>query len=103
MLKLYNLLLGLVFLSMPVVADTTGKGKIIFTQGHIVPSCRTVQHKENITGIIRNFRIQDIPNDNVQSIVLSALMANRDVAIFYDQNTTSGCGAEPRITYVSVY
>jgi hypothetical protein len=88
----------------PAFADSTSVGKIIYTQGHVAPSCRTVQHKENATGQIRNFRIQEIAGkDDVGAIVLSALLANRDVAIVYDPAQTTGCGGEPKILYVTIY
>ncbi len=104
MFKSYMIIGILPLLAFSVAAETTEKGKIIFTQGHTVPSCRTVQHKENATGTIRHFRIADIPtDDDIGGIVLSALMANRDVTIYYEQNRTSGCGTEPRIIYTTVY
>ena len=85
-------------------AETTGKGKIVFTQGHTGASCRTVAHKENETGVQRYFRIADVASDdNVAAIVLSALMANRDTTITFEPGQTTGCGTEPKIIYITVF
>jgi hypothetical protein len=89
--------------SVNVFSDTSGKGKITFTQGHVSPNCRTVEHKAN-GGAVKYFRIAEIEgSDDISSIVLAALMANRDVDIYYDPAQTSGCGNEPKILYVTVY
>jgi len=104
MIKVIILFIAILTVSMPSVAETTGKGKIVFTQGHTSPNCRTVLHKANGTGVQKYFRIADVPgNDDVQSIMLAALMAKRDVNIFYEPGQTTGCGEEPRIVYVTVY
>ncbi len=82
----------------------TGRGKIIQTQGHVAESCRTVGYKSNSTNEIQYFRIQaGSGSEDIQTIILAALIANRDVSIYYDSNVTSGCGPESRITYVTVY
>lgn len=86
-------------------ADSTQKGKVVYTQGHASPNCRTVLHKENATGVERHFRIAAVPGgqDDISSILLSALIASRDVQIFYNPGQTSGCGPEPAINYVTIY
>jgi hypothetical protein len=85
-------------------ADQTAVGKIIYTQGHVAPSCRTVQHKEIGTGVIRHFRISDVAgHDDVGAVILSALLANRDVVIVFDPTQTSGCGGEPKVLYVTIF
>lgn len=84
--------------------ETTAKGKIVFTQGHRVPDCRTVEHVENATGTVRFFRIQDVQgHDDVSAVALSALMSGRDTTITYDPAVTTGCGSEPSIEYITVY
>ncbi|WP_445365609.1 hypothetical protein ACJJJB_01730 [Microbulbifer sp. ANSA001] len=88
-----------------VSADSTNvRGKIIFTEGHHSPNCRTVQLESKSTGELLAFRIQDDEgSDDIQSIVLAALMGNREVMITYDPEITSGCGTNPRILYVRIY
>ena len=94
----------LLLMLSPLKADQTAKGKIIFTQGHYVPDCRVVKHQENISGIERTFRIQDVAgDDDINAVLLSALMASRDVVINYDLGVTTGCGTEPRLSHVTVY
>lgn len=84
--------------------ESTEMGKIVFTEGHISPSCRQVQHKENDSGIVRTFRIQNVDtDDDVSSVVLAALVSGRDVKIWYDASITSGCGTQPRINYIRLF
>lgn len=99
------LLISIAAFSSAIYAfETTGKGKIISTQGHVSPNCRTVAFKENDTNIVKAFRIQDIPtDDDISAVALSALMANRDASISYEPAVTSGCGTEPRILFITVY
>jgi hypothetical protein len=84
---------------------STQIGKIVQTQGHISPPCRTVQHKETATGIVRSFRLTDVAggHDDISSTALAALVANRDVVVSYDPAVTSGCGGESAIQYISIY
>ena len=85
-------------------AETTGKGKIISVQGHIAPNCRTVEHRENETGEVRLFRILDVgANDDIGSIATSALLENRDTTIAFEEEKTTGCGPEPRITSIKIF
>jgi len=94
----------LVFSQTALARETTGMGKIIYTQGHINPACRTVSHKENDTGIQRAFRISSVASDDdVGAAVMSALLANRDTTISYEPGETTGCGTEPKIIYITVY
>jgi hypothetical protein len=83
----------------------TQRGKILTTQGHVVPSCRMVLFQENATGNQRWFRILDNAGarDDISAVVLTALTTNRDVAIHYDPAVTTGCGPEPKIQIISVY
>lgn len=103
-MKLMFTLSILLVASVNVQADMTEKGKIMQTEGHSTPNCRTVVHKENVSGIQRTFRIKEaqVPDD-ISSIILTALVAQKDVAIFYDPAVTTGCGAEPKISYVRLY
>ncbi|MFT5162413.1 MAG: hypothetical protein ACI9FJ_000989 [Alteromonadaceae bacterium] len=90
--------------SISCMAESTGKGKIIYTQGHMSPACRTVSHKTNDTGLVKYFRIAAVAgDDDIQSVVLAALMADRDVDIFYDPAQTTGCGTEPAIVFATVF
>ena len=86
-------------------ADATPRGKIIQTEGHVYANCRTVVFKENATGNTKAFRILDTTqgDDDVSSVVLTALVSQKDVTIFYEPNVTTGCGTEPRILYVTIY
>ena len=104
MFKHFSHLILLGLISMPTLAAETAKGKIIFTQGHVVANCRTVKFRENQTGRESYFRIADTTNNvDVSAVVLAAMPANRDVTIFYYTNKTSGCGTEPRIEYITVF
>lgn len=90
--------------SINVQADMTAKGKIIRTEGHTTPNCRTVVHQENVSGIQKTFRIKETQlNDDISSIILTALVAQKDVTIFYNPGETTGCGSEPKVVYVSLY
>lgn len=93
-----------VFISPAWSAQTTAKGKITYTQGHSTPTCRTLEHKENDTGTIKHFRIPVGPtNNDINAVALAALMAERDVTIWYDPNVTTGCGVEPAVAYITIY
>lgn len=84
--------------------DTTQKGKILFTEGHVAANCKTVGFRENGTGVTKVFRIQNVDTaDDVSAVVLSALIASRDVTISYEPTVTTGCGPEPRILVIRVY
>lgn len=74
-------------------------------EGHFVAGCRMVKHKETATGIVKSFRIQDIAggHDDISSIVLAALVANRDVIVYYDPAVFTGCGAEPQVQVIDMY
>lgn len=85
-------------------ADTTAPGYIAFTQGHVVPACRTVAHVEDGTGTTRYFRIPDTNNDSdISSILLTSVAAKLKVDITYDPQVTTGCGNEPAINYITIY
>ena len=98
------LILFVLFLSTPVLAENTGKGKVLFTQGHINPACRTVGFQALGSNDTQYFRISNIHgDDDVNAVLLAALMANREVDIHYETNVTTGCGTEPRIVFLTVY
>lgn len=97
---------GLTAFSCSVFAEavSTGKTKVEFTQGHINPKCRIVGVESNASGSQKLFRISEVEgNDDISSVILAALMSERDIDIRYDPNQTSGCGSEPKILYVTVY
>jgi hypothetical protein len=101
--KLYILSL-LLTASSAAFADSTQKGKILRTEGHSNPNCRTVLFKENGSGSEKLFRIKDVAgDDDVSSVILTALVAQKDVQITYDPTETTGCGSEPKIIYVAIY
>lgn len=90
--------------SETILAEETGLGLITFTEGHVGPACRTVAHLEDGTGTLRYFRIADAQNDNdISSIVLAALIAEKKVSIFYNPNETTGCGIEPKILFIRMH
>lgn len=93
------------FVSFTSFADTVQvAGKIVATQGHYTPACRMVKLKETPTSPIRVFRIADVPgHDDINSVALAALVANRDVSITYDPAVTTGCGGEPKILYIEIW
>ncbi len=95
---------SLLVAALPALADQTGYGHIVSTQGHVTPACRTVQHRATAGGTVRTFRVADIASgrDDIASVVLSALISNREVDITFDPAVTSGCGTEPRITNITI-
>jgi hypothetical protein len=95
------ILLGL---SVQASADNTELARIVFTEGHSSPNCRTIEIKENDSGSTKRFRIAHVDgDDDIASIVLAALMAERDVKVWYTEGVTTGCGNEPKISYLRVY
>ncbi len=106
MLKKLTLCLALLAVSMYSVAAvvSTGKGRIVSTQGHTNPDCRVVLFKSNDTGEQKHFRIAATArDDSVQPVIMSALISKRDVEIHYEADVTTGCGTEPKIMFVTLY
>ena len=63
-----------------------------------------VKHKANDSGVETVFRITDSAGGrDIGAIVLTALVADRDVDITYNPGQTTGCGPEPAITYIRIY
>lgn len=78
-------------------------GKILATQGHESPSCRVVVFKKSGSGTISNFRIPDAATDNgILAVTLTAVTTGLTVNIGYTALVTSGCGAEPKVTFISI-
>ncbi|WP_216638527.1 hypothetical protein [Endozoicomonas arenosclerae] len=106
-MKGYSRLIFTFFLCLGVNvahSDMTGLGKIIFTEGHSSPNCRIVGFKDNENGSVKHFRIKDVSgDDDVSSIAISALISGQNVEITYDPSRTTGCGSEPKITYIRLY
>lgn len=91
------------FASQAFAAPTTVQGKIVVTQGHEAPACRTVTLKRNDNGALMYFRIPDTGADNsILSITITALTAHLNVDVTYDPAITTGCGPEPKITFISL-
>ncbi len=101
----FYFILPAVILSSVLHAEivSTGKGKVLSTQGHWSPSCRTIRFQESGSSMIQIFRIQNVQGDDINAVILSSMMADKDVVISYDPNITSGCGTEPRISHVTVF
>lgn len=91
----------LIGLSNVAVADLTPLGKITFTQGHEVASCRMVGFVSNDGTFQKTFRIP-AANTDIEAIILAALMADKNVHIFYTPGQTTGCGSDDRIQWVEV-
>lgn len=84
-------------------ASVQVSGKIIVTQGHETPSCRMVQLKRLDNGNMIWFRIPDTGTDNsIMAVTLTAVATGLSVTVTYDPVLTSGCGAEPKILYISL-
>lgn len=102
--RIVFLVIALTITSVQAEVISTAKGRVLSTQGHNVPSCRTVTFRENGQTAVLRFRIQDSAgDDDVNSVILAAMMADRDVAIAYNETITSGCGTEPRIAFITVF
>jgi hypothetical protein len=101
-----SLLLTLITLTVANTASAdvvVALGKIISTQGHAIPRCRIVEFKENGTGTQIRFRIaDDAGSSDIAAVILTAIATNRDVRIAYDPLVTTGCGTQPRISWVEV-
>jgi len=95
-------LISVVSLSMNV-AQAQGQileGRVVLAEGHINPNCRRLRLRTD-SGSEAWFRIPDTGADNsILSVALTALNTGRKVQIAYDGSTT-GCGTEPRISYIS--
>jgi hypothetical protein len=79
------------------------RGKIVITQGHESPACRMVELKRNDTGTFMWFRIPATGvEDGILAVTMTALTTNLNVDITYDTAITSGCGSEPKISYISL-
>lgn len=80
-------------------------GKIIQTEGHLAPSCRTVSLEYDDEGTVKRklFRIKEQSGDDINTVILAALMADKRVRIAYVPGETSGCGNEDMIKYVTIY
>ena len=90
--------------SSPVLAaEAQLTGKILQAQGHVTAACRMVQVRRNTDAAIFWFRVPDTGADNsILAVALSALTSGLSVVIDYDASVGSGCGTEPRITYISL-
>jgi hypothetical protein len=101
------LLVGLAaaaFFSSPASAATTVvRGKIIVTQGHQSPACRTVMLRRASDNQPMYFRIAATGvEDGIMAVTITAVTTRLDVEITYDPAVTSGCGSEPAIQYISL-
>lgn len=84
-------------------ADQTAAGKIITTEGHKIPNCRRVIHKENASGVERTFRIKGVAgDDDIQNVALTAITTGKNTIIQWTNELTSGCGSEPMIERIQI-
>jgi hypothetical protein len=89
--------------SPALATETQVIGKILQTQGHVVPACRMVLLRRSSDGTSLWFRVPDTGSDNsILAVTLTALTTGLSVMIDYDDSVTSGCGTEPRIGYISL-
>lgn len=91
--------------SSPALASiAVVRGKIVSTQGHEYPACRVVQLKRSDTGALMWFRIPSTgTEDSIMATTLTAVATGLEVSIAYDLALTTGCGPEPKISYISIY
>lgn len=95
--------LACIFSSSTFAAEMQVTGKILQTQGHVNAACRMVQVRQNSDGAIFWFRVPDTGYDNsILAVTLTALTTGLSVIVDYDNTVTTGCGTEPRITYISL-
>lgn len=77
--------------------------KVVSTQGHVYPACRTLEFKEIGTGTMYYLRVPYVQDDNsILSVAMSAQISNLTVSVVYDDAATTGCGPEPAIQYISM-
>lgn len=95
---------GALLAALPAAAaSTTVRGTIIRTEGHENPACRTAVLRK-ADGVLLPFRMPANSVENgIMSITLTALTTRLEVEITYDPALTSGCGAEPKIQYISLF
>jgi hypothetical protein len=83
-------------------AETTATGKIIQTEGHLSPACRTVWLKQ-ADGSVLPFRMSNTGvEDGIMAVTLTALTTGLNVVIHYTPGAGSGCGTEPAIAYIDI-
>lgn len=100
-----HLVLVLLILFSAVCRSDFLTGKIIQTEGHWAPSCRTVALEYDDAGVLKRktFRIKEVSGDDINAVALAALMADKRVRIAYVPGETSGCGSEDMIKYITIY
>lgn len=84
-------------------ASTTVRGTIIRTEGHESPACRTVVLRKADGGLLPFRMPANSVENGIMSITLTALATRLEVEITYDPALTSGCGADPKIQYISLF
>ncbi len=103
-MRYYLILMMLSVFSASALSDTTELAKVISTEGHSTPNCRTLIIKENTSGLTKRFRIQDIEgDDDVSSVALAALVSGRNIKVNFNPDYKSGCGNEPRVGHITIY
>lgn len=93
----------LTMLSFSCLADFL-TGKVIQTEGHLQPSCRTLALEYNDAGVLKrkSFRIKK-DGDDINAVALAALMGDKRVRIAYLPGETTGCGTDDMIRYITIY
>lgn len=88
-------------LSSPAAHAEEVSGRVLVTQAHIAPECRMVLIRRADTGSEMWFRIP-ANNSDIIAITMTALASRLTVQISYSPGVTTGCGAEPRIEWISL-
>lgn len=84
-------------------SSTTVRGTIVRTEGHEAPACRTVTLKRKDNGTLMFFRIPATgAEDGILSVTLTSLTANLEVDLTFDPAITTGCGSDPKISYIAL-
>ncbi len=74
-------------------------GHVILAEGHINAGCGRVKLRLADNNVMW-FRIPSGATDTILAVALTAFGTQKQVQIAYD-GTTSGCGTEPQILYIS--
>lgn len=98
----------------PVVDELSGltentetlRGTVYYTEGHHGPDCRTVaiDYMDGTTKKRKMFRINKTNGeDDVNSILLAAMVSNKEVELEFEEGVTSGCGGQPAIQRITLF
>lgn len=78
-------------------------GRIVEAEGHLIPQCRRIALRDDATGTITYYRIPNTGSDDgILAVALTALTSGLKVRLAYDTGVTTGCGAENRVSYITL-